>query len=195
MQGDAGKVKLRKAVLQPGEEATSLLSWQADCMVYAVERAGFWMTSPGSSPNPLVPASALAQENGAQQQIWEVWAGRGYVSLGGIPVPSRGAQTGTQAAWQFLRTPAAERSLQACALVLCQSRPLLLDGPPGATLSPQHAACITPTYKCSASAFILSCVLGMTRLQQHRLLASWPGAKSPHSIRAAEKLRMQSLLD
>ena len=136
MQGDAGKVQVRKAVLQPGEEATSALSWQADCARYAVERAGFWMTGPGFSPDASAPPSAPAQDSGAQQQVSEAQAGRGYVSLGGVPVPSRAARRGAQAARQFVRTPSAERSLQACALVLCQSRPLLLDGPPGAALSP-----------------------------------------------------------
>ena len=136
MQGDAGKAQLRKAVLQPGEEATSALSWQADCARYAVERAGFWMTGPSFPPDTSAPSSAPAQDGGAQQQMSEVQAGRSYVSLRGIPVPSRGARRGAQAARQFVRTPSAERSLQACALVLCQSRPLLLDGPPGAALPP-----------------------------------------------------------
>ena len=154
MQGDAGKAQVRKAVLQPGEEVTSALSWQADCARYAVERAGFWMTNPGFYPD----TSAPALDSGAQQQISEAQAGRGYVSLGGIPVPSRGARRGAQAARHFVRTPSAERSLQACALVLCQSRPLLLDGPPGATLSPRHAACITPTCDHSSSALVPSFV-------------------------------------
>ena len=136
VQGDADKAQLRRVVLSPEQEVACAMSWLTDCGRYAVERAGFWMSARGF-PQGASEGAETSAPAPAQQQA-EVPAGSGFVSLGGIPVPSRGAQRGAQSARQFVRTATAEQSLQACALVLCQSRPLLLDGPPGDDLNPSH---------------------------------------------------------
>ena len=129
MQGDADKARLRGVVLTLEEEVGCAAHWRADCERYAVERAGFWMS--GASSAPSASSGADAADAAPAQQGAEVPGGSGYVSLGGVPVPSRGAQRGPTDARQFVRTPTVEQNLQACALVLCQRRPLLLEGPPG----------------------------------------------------------------
>ena len=144
VQGDAEKVTLRATVLTPEQQVGCAARWQADCARFAVERAGFWMN--GDSSASSAASSAPGASSGAAAaapQLPEVPAGTGYVSLGGIPVPSRAAQAGTQSARQFVRTPSAEQHLQACALVLCQQRPLLLEGPPGAPFA-QPTPCAHP---------------------------------------------------
>ena len=133
VQGDAEKVTLRAAVLTPEQQVGCAARWQADCARFAVERAGFWMNSNSSASSAASSAPGASPGAAAvAPQLPEVPAGAGYVSLGGIPVPSRAAQACTNSAPQFVRTPNAEQHLQACALVLCQQRPLLLEGPPGA---------------------------------------------------------------
>ena len=130
MQGDADKARLRGVVLTPEEEVGCAARWRADCERYAVERAGFWMS--GATSALGTSSSADDVDAAPAQQLAEVSGGSGYVSLGGVPVPSRGAQRSKADARQFVRTPTVEQNLQACALVLCQRRPLLLEGPPGA---------------------------------------------------------------
>ena len=127
MQGDADKAQLRGVVLTPEEEVGCAARWRADCERYAVQRAGFWMSGASSASGASFDADAVPA-----QQLAEVPGGSGYVSLGGVPVPSRGALRGQTDARQFVRTPTVEQNLQACALVLCQRKPLLLEGPPGA---------------------------------------------------------------
>ncbi|CAL5218660.1 g365 [Coccomyxa viridis] len=127
--GDADKARLRGVVLTPEEEVGCAVRWRADRERYAVERASFWMSRASSAP--AASSGAEAANAAPAQQLAEVPRGSGYVSLGGVPVPSRGAQRGQADARQFVRTPTVEQNLQACALVLCQRRPLLLEGPPG----------------------------------------------------------------
>lgn len=131
IQGDADKVRLRNTVLMPEEDVACAARWRADCARYAVERAGSWMSSASSASGA---SSGAAAESAPAQQLTEVPAGSGYVSLGGIPVPTRGMQRGAPDARHFVMTATAEQNLQACALVLCQRRPLLLEGPPGNAL-------------------------------------------------------------
>ena len=146
-QGDAEKVRLRGAALTREEEVACAARWRADCERYAVERAGFWMSGPSSAQGAL--SGAATADAAPAQQLAEVPGGSGYVNLGGVPVPSRGAQRGPMEARQFVRTPTAEQNLQACALVLCQRRPLLLDGPPGAPML-THMPALTCSKQCAA---------------------------------------------
>lgn len=129
MQGDADKVQLRGVVLTPEEGVGCAARWRADCERYVVERAGFWMS--GASSAPGGPLAAGTADAAPAQQLAEVPGGSGYISLGGVPVPSRGAQRAPVDARAFVRTPTAQQNLQASALVLCQRQPLLLEGPPG----------------------------------------------------------------
>ena len=130
VQGDADKVRLREVVLTPEEEVACAAHWRADCERYAVERAGFWMS--GASSAVGASTGVGTADAAPAQQLIEVPSDSGYVNLGGVPVPSRGAQRGQAFTGHFVRTSTAEQNLQACALVLCQRRPLLLEGPPGA---------------------------------------------------------------
>ena len=129
MQGDADKARLREIVLTPDEGVGCAARWRADCERYAVERAGFWMSVASSAPG--APLGAGTADVAPAQQLAEVPGGSGYISLGGVLVPSRGAQGAPVDTRAFVRTPTAEQNLQAFALVLCQRQPLLLEGPPG----------------------------------------------------------------
>ena len=102
MQGDAEKVRLRGAALTREEEVACAARWRADCERYAVERAGFWMS--GASSALGASSGAAIADAAPAQQLAEVPGSSGYVSLGGVPVPSRGAQSGTLEARQFVRT-------------------------------------------------------------------------------------------
>lgn len=60
----------------------------------------------------------------------------GFVNVCGICLPKRdrAARQGDAASAPSVRlvaTPSSEKNLEAAALVLCQERPLLLEGPPG----------------------------------------------------------------
>jgi hypothetical protein len=64
----------------------------------------------------------------------------GFASVAGILLPARsgtsGMHGGTAGASALVETPTWRRNLRAAALALCQRRPLLLEGPPGAHLNP-----------------------------------------------------------
>ena len=59
----------------------------------------------------------------------------GWVRINEILLPAKPSITGALDIsifrHTFVKTQTAQRSLQAAALVLCQERPLLLEGPPG----------------------------------------------------------------
>jgi len=62
--------------------------------------------------------------------------GHAYVCGIALPCGPGGGDGGGGGGGGLVRTPTAERNLEAAALALCQQRPLLLEGPPGALLAP-----------------------------------------------------------
>ena len=131
VQSDAEKGSLKAQVLSSQEALACALRWQQDRLRYTVEHAGLWMEPPSHS-------GSLEASSGHGMPE-ELLPARGFVSLCGIKLPCRaGAGTVTAAAQSrgpFVRTETVSRNLEAAALVLCQQRPLLLEGPPGAILA------------------------------------------------------------
>ena len=138
VQSDAGKESLRAQVLS-GEEALACgLRWRQDRLRYTVERAGLWMQPPphfcsmsGSEALPGPDSSSAGPSSGMSEQMLPA---SGFVSLCGIELPCRGTPglaSAAQSRGPFVMTETVSRNLEAAALVLCQRRPLLLEGPPG----------------------------------------------------------------
>lgn len=131
VQSDAEKESLRAQVLSSEEALACALRWQQDCLRYTVERAGVWI-----EPNPHVSSLAASSGPSMPEQLLPA---SGFVSLCGIKLPCRGNAGAVSAAAQsrgpFVRTETVDRNLEAAALVLCQQRPLLLEGPPGEILA------------------------------------------------------------
>ncbi len=145
MQSDAGKESLRAQVLSSEEALASALRWQQDRLRYTVEGAGLWMqppahfssasgseTSRGPGSSSVVPLSGMAEH---------ALPASGFVSLCGVELPCRsvpGLATAAHSRTPFVKTETVARNLEAAALVLCQQRALLLEGPPGESL-PSHS--------------------------------------------------------
>jgi hypothetical protein len=135
-----------RQVLSEEEALAAALSWREDCARYAAERAGAWMQQ-SSSPGPASSdMPALMEEDGAMQssQIRQhhavgpesggsdsLAAASDHVEVCGVALPRRAGEPGG-AGSGLVRTRTAQAALEAAALVLCQERPLLLEGPPGA---------------------------------------------------------------
>ena len=152
MQSDAGRQALRRQVLTKEEALTAALRWREDCLRYQVERAGAWMQQPphvqlqssssATSSSSAAPMEALppatVNELGKEAVAAEPLAvASGHVEVCGVALPKRaagsmGSSLTTRSA--LVRTPGMEAALEAAALVLCQDRPLLLEGPPGARM-------------------------------------------------------------
>lgn len=138
VQSDAGKESLRAQVLSGKEALACALRWRQDRLRYTVERAGLWMQPPphfcsisGSEALLGPDSSSAGPTSGMSEQMLPA---SGFVSLCGIELPCRGTPglaSAAQSRGPFVMTETVSRNLEAAALVLCQRRPLLLEGPPG----------------------------------------------------------------
>jgi len=94
---------------------------------------------PGPSARGLAEGMDVNGGNGAECEgrapalRGRLAAATGHTDVCGIALPcGPGGGGGGGGGGSLVRTPTAERNLEAAALALCQQRPLLLEGPPGA---------------------------------------------------------------
>jgi hypothetical protein len=140
-QSDAGKQNLRAQVLSSEEACACAYRWQDDSLRYAVERAGFWMQPPphfghdaGSHEEAgETSLKASGDQMGQQPGDAPISDRGGLVTLAGLELPFRQSlgNVSPTANTSFIATDTVTRTLEAASLVLCQQKPLLLEGPPG----------------------------------------------------------------
>lgn len=108
-----------------------------------LQQAAMWLATSSSQMQPPQQELQLQPHRTAAQRLSpngdDMQQRTGYVNVCGIDLPCKTLDASSVIAAQTERrlvyTPAVEDNLKAAALALCQSRPLLLEGPPGKMLS------------------------------------------------------------
>lgn len=145
MQDDHAKQQLLSQVLTQQEQIKCFMRDRKRSLGAALQQASLWAPKQQSSVQPQHSPSYEQQEqqplsSASQQHLHmhgasaHVPEGSGYVDVCGIVLPSKtSAGHGQLAAPSLVQTAAMADDLRAAALALSQSRPILLEGPPGMT--------------------------------------------------------------
>lgn len=97
-----------------------------------VQQAAMWLPKVNQ---PLVPEGQQQRQNRPLQGSDNAQQRTGYVNISGIALPCKTLDPSSilaaPAGHSLIYTAAVDDNLKAAALALCQTRPLLLEGPPG----------------------------------------------------------------
>jgi len=139
--GDAEASSLARRAAGGEEAATRCeLAWRDAVAGVDAERSVSYVGLWGPEASAAPPGPAVPPGTGG------VPVPRGHVRVGGLDVPCRGRGAASPAPpARVVRTASIERVLSSAVLALCQSRPLLLEGPPGSgkSLVLQELASVT----------------------------------------------------
>lgn len=108
-----------------------------------LQQAAMWLPTSSSQMQPPQQELQLQSHRTAAQRLSPSGADEqqktGYINVCGIDLPCKtldaSSVVAAQAERRLIHTPAVGDNLKAAALALCQSRPLLLEGPPGEMLA------------------------------------------------------------
>lgn len=132
MQDDASKQRLLLQVLTEEEHLECFLRERSRSLDTRVHQAALWL-----------PGDAQTDKQGQPEQHPQaidtlphdstLQSAAGFVRVCGIDLPCRtgASQASTGQPSRLIHTAAVADNMKAAALALCQSRPLLLEGPPG----------------------------------------------------------------
>ena len=155
MQDDASKQRLLRQVLTEEEHLECFLRERSRSLDAKVHQAALWLPGDaqtdstdrqGQSERHHLAVDALLYNSPLQPAA-------GFVRVCGIELACRlgASNASTGPASRLVCTAAVADDMKAAALALCQSRPLLLEGPPGQLSAAQHH--LIRVYPCQMTCF------------------------------------------